>query len=110
MLGCVSMSEVTTTAAWLAGLALVALMATGWRKPARAAVVVARGNRQRRPVTLQQLHEQSTPMHHRTRWYRRVWALVWAGVLAVWVGAVAATLVGLGAAWLVIRLTELLRT
>lgn len=84
-------------------------MATGWRKPARAAVVTARGTRQRRPVAVHQLHEESAPLHRRTPWYRRLWAFVWAGVLAVWVGAVAATLAGLGAAWLVIRLTDMLR-
>ena len=50
------------------------------------------------------------PLFRGTRWYRRLWAVMWGGALAVWIGAVIATIVGLGASWLVIRLTDMLRT
>ena len=42
-------------------------------------------------------------------WWRRLWAIAASGALAVWVGAVVATIVGFGVAWLVITLTDLLK-
>ena len=40
---------------------------------------------------------------------RRVWSVVASSVLAVWVGAVLATVLGFGIAWAVITLTQMLK-
>ncbi len=48
-------------------------------------------------------------MAKRSPWWRRLWAIAASGALAVWVGAVVATIVGFGVAWLVITLTDLLK-
>jgi len=106
---CVSITEVTTTAGWVAGLAIVALIATGWRKPARATADLARARRPlRAPGVLEVIDRQGQP-YRAPRWYRRVWAAVASSVLAVWIGAVVATLVGFGLAFAVIELSEMLR-
>ena len=106
---CVSITEVTTAAGWIAGLAIVALVATGWRKPARATADPARARfmPKRAPVGLEVVDEEA-PVYRRPRWWRRVWALVASSVLAVWVGAVVATVAAFGLAFLVIRLSEML--
>lgn len=99
------MSEVTTAAGWLVGLAVVALLATGWRKPARAQVRASRRVEVDRPP----LTETNLDLYRPAPWWRRVWALVWGGTLAVWVGAVVATVVGFGVAKAVITLTDMLK-
>lgn len=43
------------------------------------------------------------------RWYQRVWSVLAMSGLAIWVGAVVATLIGFGTATLVIRVTEMLK-
>lgn len=104
-----SVTEVTTAAGWIAGLAIVALIATGWRKPARATADPARAWRPvRAPVGLE-LREVKAPMAQRSPWWRRLWSVVASAVLAVWVGAILATVIGFGTAWIVITLTDLLK-
>jgi hypothetical protein len=49
------------------------------------------------------------PLARRSRWWRRLWSLVASSVLAVWVGAIVATIVGFGTAMLVITLTNMLK-
>jgi len=106
---CVSITEVTTAAGWISGLAIVALIATGWRKPARATADPARARRSASAPVGLEVAEIKAPMARRTPWWRRVWSVLAASALAVWVGALLATAVGFGVAWLVITLTDLLK-
>lgn len=62
----------------------------------------------RAPSGLEVLDRQGTP-YRPPRWYRRVWAAVASSVLAVWIGAVVATVIGFGLAFGVIELSEMLR-
>jgi hypothetical protein len=105
----VSITEVTTAAGWIAGLAIVALIATGWRKPARATADPARARRPRSATTGLEVAELKAPMARRSPWWRRLWSIVAGSVLAVWIGAVVATILGFGTAWLVITLTNMLK-
>lgn len=50
-----------------------------------------------------------TPLAHRTPVYKRVWAVLASGALAIWVGAVLATAIGFGVAYAVITLTQMLK-
>jgi hypothetical protein len=105
----VSITEVTTAAGWIAGLAIVALIATGWRKPARATADPARARRPASAPTGLQVAELKAPMARRSPWWRRLWSVLAGSVLAIWIGAVVATILGFGTAWLVITLTNLLK-
>lgn len=109
MSDCVSITEVTTAAGWITGLAIVALIATGWRKPARATADPARARRPMRAPTGLEVDEVKAPWAHRARWWRRLWSVVAGSVLAVWIGAVVATIIGFGTAYLVITLTNMLK-
>jgi hypothetical protein len=106
---CVSITEVTTAAGWIAGLAIVALIAAGWRKPARATADPARARRPFSAPAGVEVKEIKTPMARRSPWWRRLWSIVAGSVLAVWVGAVLATIIGIGTAALVITLTNMLK-
>jgi hypothetical protein len=105
----VSITELTTASAWIAGLAIVSLVAAGWRKPARATVDPSRGRRRsarRRPVRVETV---STTLHRRPPVWRRVWAVFASGVIGVVTGAVLATVIAAGVAWTVVTLTDMLR-
>lgn len=86
----------------------MALIATGWRKPARATVPVARGRRTgaRPPVEVQTT--PSTPYRGTPLW-RRIWAVVAASTLAAVTGTIVAILVAAGLAYTVVTLTDMLR-
>lgn len=86
----------------------MALIATGWRKPARATVPVARGRRNgaRPPVEVQTT--PSTPYRGTPLW-RRIWAVVAASTLAAVTGTIVAILVAAGLAYTVVTLTDMLR-
>lgn len=103
----VSVTEITTAAGWLAGLAIVALLATGWRKPARASADSSQRDHQ--PADPPALGEASADLYRPAPWWRRVWSIVWGSALSMWVGAVVATFVGFGVAKAVITLTDLLK-
>jgi hypothetical protein len=103
----VSITEVTTAAGWITGLAIVALIATGWRKTARAAAPSARGTSARHRGV--EVHEADAPLHRPPSMPRRVWAALAGTGLAIWVGAIAATAIGFGVAFLVITLTSMLK-
>ena len=105
----VNVSELTTAAGWIAGLAIVALIASGWRKPARATVDHARAPLERGTSRPAQLVEQRAPLVEHTTFWRRVWSGVASGGLALWVGAVTATVIAFGGAWIVITLTDMLK-
>lgn len=85
----------------------MALLATGWRKPARAQADPSR--RDELSARLPRLEEVSAELYRPAPWWRRAWSIVWGGTLAVWVGAVVATLVGFGIAEAVITLTDMLK-
>jgi hypothetical protein len=110
MSGCVSITELTTDSAWIAGLAILALIAAGWRKPARATAIPVRasrgGRRERMPI---EVFESATEMHQRTPLWRRIFSVFAGSAIAIVTGAVAATLVAAGIAFGVVRLTDMLR-
>jgi ABC-type nitrate/sulfonate/bicarbonate transport system permease component len=106
----VSVTDLTTQAAWMVGLAIVALVLAGWRKPARPAPPTPRGpsslRRSWEPVPVA---ETTTPLYRRPHVLRRVWAAVAGSALAVVIGATLAVVVAFGTAFLVITLTDLLK-
>jgi hypothetical protein len=53
--------------------------------------------------------EVEAPLHRRTPVWRKVWALVAGSTMAVVTGMIAATLIGLGASWIVITLSHMLK-
>ncbi|MGH9134477.1 MAG: hypothetical protein ACRDZZ_11105 [Ilumatobacteraceae bacterium] len=103
-----SVDGLTVQAAWIAGLAVGALVLAGWRKPARAKRRQARGvwGRDRLPILVD--HEP-VPLYRRPGPIRRLLAAVASGGLALVTGAIAATVVSFGVAWTVVRLTSLLK-
>jgi hypothetical protein len=109
MSDCVSITEVTTKAGWVAGLAILALIAAGWRKPARATADLARARRPMRAPIGSELAPVRAPLNPHIPWWRRLWSVIATSVLAIWMGAVLATLIGFGLAYLVITLTSLLK-
>lgn len=50
-----------------------------------------------------------TPLARRAGPWKRVWAVGASGALAVWLGAVVATVLGFGLAWAVITFTHMLK-
>jgi hypothetical protein len=103
----VSVTDFTTRAAWIAGLALLALLCVGWRKSARAAPKMPRGLKPPRAgigVT-----ELATPSYRRTPMWRRVWALGSTGFLTILTGTLVAIIVAYSVSWIVTTLSELLK-
>jgi hypothetical protein len=109
MSGCVSITELTTDSAWIAGLAIVALIAAGWRKPARATAVSARAGRRSRQRPPIEVFEAATEMHRPTPVWRRILAVFGGSAIAVITGAVVATLVAAAIGYSVVTLTDMLR-
>jgi hypothetical protein len=105
----VSVNDLTIRAAVVAGLAIVALLLTGWRKAARATPKTSRGSSSQPRVVPYQVVRQPTPAYHAPNPVRRLWALVASGGLAVVIGAVLATVVAFAAAVVVTRMTDLLK-
>jgi hypothetical protein len=87
----------------------VALVAAGWRKPARATANPARALRPTRARVGLLVTEEDVPLEPRTPLWRRVWAIVGGSAMALVTGAVAATLIGFGASWIVITLSHMLK-
>jgi hypothetical protein len=105
----VSITDLTTRAAWMVGLAVVALLFAGWRKTARA---TPRPPRVRRAVVGPagfEVSEVEAPYHRRTPVWRKVWSIAGTTVITVVLGAALATVIGFSAAWTVTTLTELLK-
>lgn len=103
-----SLTDVTTASAWIAALAIVALIATGWRKPARATVPVPRARHassRRPPVPLEPV---AVRPYRRTPVWRRIWAILAAGTLTAVTGAILAIVVSAALAFVVITLTDML--
>jgi hypothetical protein len=103
-----SVDGLTIRAAFIAGLAIVALLLTGWRKPARAEPQTPRGPlaRERSGVVVD---HYDTPQYRRPGVVRRVFALVASGGIGVLTGVLAAIVTSFAIAIAVIWLTNLLQ-
>ena len=94
----------------MVALALVALVAAGWRKTARATARTPR----REPIIRRKwvpigVGETTVPLYKRPNVLRRIWAVVASSGLAVIIGAVVAVIVAFAASYTVITLTDLLK-
>ncbi len=94
----------------MVGLAIVALLATGWRKTARATAQTPR----REPVVRKKwvpigIAETTVSLYNRPNVIRRVWAVAASSAIAVVMGAVLAIVMAFGLAFAVITLTDLLK-
>ena len=105
--GCVSVNDLTIRAAIIAGLAIVALVLTGWRKTARATPKTSRG-RPRRRARCRSIERRPTPAS-RPQSVQRLVALLASGGLALLVGAVIATVSAFAIAVIVTTMTNLLK-
>jgi hypothetical protein len=109
-----SVAGITLRAGLIAALAIVALLFTGWRKPARAEPRSPRGVVERGlvyktgPAPGVPVDQLDTPEYRRPGVVRRVMAALASGGIAVLFGAVAAIAVSFGIAMAVIWLTDLL--
>ena len=100
-----SVTGLTIKAGIVAGLAIVALLLSGWRKPARAEPRSQRSERS----SLFMVDHHDTPEYRRPGLVRRALALVASGGLAALIGVIAAIVVSFGIALAIIRLTSLLQ-
>jgi hypothetical protein len=105
----VGITDVTTAALWIAGLAIVSMVAAGWRKPARATADPARARRPRRAPVGIPMEELHAPLYRPATIWRRVWSLCAGSVVAVVTGAVLATFLGFGFAYTVVTLSTMLK-
>ena len=103
-----SVNDLTIRAALVVGLALFALLLTGWRKTARATPKTSRGESGPRQVPFSVARE-STPAYTPPNPLKRLWSLLASGGLAVVVGAVIATSLAFAVSLVVIRMTDLLK-
>lgn len=92
------------------GLALLALVLAGWRKTARAVPRIPRSEPviRRRWVPIG-IAETTAPLYKRPGLVRRLWALVASSGIAIVIGAVLATTIAYGLAYVVTTLTDLLK-
>jgi heme A synthase len=105
----VSINDLTVRMAWVAGLAVAALLLAGWRKTARAQPKGPRSPYQTPRRVPFELRESAAPPYHPAGLLRRVWAVVASSGLAMVIGAVIATITAFSVAWIVITLTDLLK-
>jgi len=110
MLFVVSVTDLTTQAGWMVGLAIVALLGTGWRKTARATARTPR----KAPVVRRNwvpicVAQTTVGLYRRPNVVRRVWALVASSAIAVVMGAVLAVVIAFALAFTIITLTDLLK-
>ncbi len=95
----------------MVALATAALIATGWRKTARATARTPR----KEPVVRRKwvpigVAETTVPLYRRPNVLRRVWAIVASSGLAIVMGAVLAIVIAFALTVAVITLTDLLKT
>ena len=110
MSGVVSVTDITAQAGRMVALAMVALVLAGWRKNARA---VARTPR-RTPIIRRRwvpvgIAETTVPLNKRAGPVRRIWAIVASSGIAIVIGALLATVLAFGLAYIVVTLTGLLK-
>jgi hypothetical protein len=106
----VSITDFTVHAGWMLGLALVALVLAGWRKNARAVPRVPRSE----PIIRRKwvpigIAETTVPLFKRPGPIRRIWAVLAGTGIAIVIGAVLATTIAFGLAYVVTTLTDLLK-
>jgi ABC-type nitrate/sulfonate/bicarbonate transport system permease component len=107
----VSVTDLTTAAGWMAGLAIVALVFAGWRKTARAVPRTPRAEpKLRRPRVPIGIAEATVPLYKPPNVFRRVFAAVASAGLGVIIGIVSAIVIAFGTAYVVITLTDLLKS
>ena len=95
--------------AWIAGLAVAALLFAGWRKTARAQPKRPRSPHETPRRVPYELDEAAAPPYHPAGPLRRVWSVVASLGLALVIGAVIATVAAFGLAYVVTTLTDLLK-
>lgn len=103
-----SVDGLTVRAAFIAVLAIVALLLTGWRKPARAESRSPRGPL-RREASAVIVEHHDAPAYRRPGVMRRVLALGASGGIGVLTGILSAIVVSFAVAMAVIWLTNLLQ-
>ena len=91
-------------------MAIAALVLAGWRKNARAAPRTPR----REPVIRRRwvpvgIAATTVPLYRRAGPIRRVWAIIAGSGIAIIMGALLATVVAFGLAYIVTTLTDLLK-
>jgi ABC-type Fe3+ transport system permease subunit len=106
---CVGITDVTTAAAWIVGLAIVSMIAAGWRKVARATADPARARRPGRAPVGIPLEDVHAPLYRPASIWRRVWSLMAGSAIAVVTGALLATFLGFGFAYAVVRFSDMLK-
>ena len=95
----------------MAALAIAALVFAGWRQNARAVPRTPRAEpKLRRPRVPIGIAEAPTPLYKSPNILRRAWAAVASVGLAVVIGAVFAVILAFGTAFVVITLTDLLKS
>ena len=103
-----SVDGLTVRAAFIAGLAIVALLLTGWRKPARAEPRSARDPRKRPPPHIAVEH-LDTPLYRRPGPLRRLLAAAATGGIGILTGVLSAIVIAYAVAAAVIWLSGLLQ-
>jgi len=107
----VSVTDLTTAAGWMAGLAILALVLAGWRKTARAVPRTPRAEpKVRRPRVPIGIAEATVPLYKPPNPIQRVWAAIASAGLGVIIGIVSAIVVAFGTAFVVVTLTDLLKS
>lgn len=95
----------------MAGLAIVALAFAGWRKTARAIPRTPRAEpKLRRPRVPIGIAEATVSLYKPPNILRRVWAAVASAGLGIIIGIVIAVIIAFGTAFIVITLTDLLKS
>lgn len=102
-----SVDGLTIRAAFIAGLAIVALLFTGWRQPARAESRSPRGPL-RREAPVVPVEHFDTPTYKRSGIVRRLLALAASGGIAILTGVLIAIITSFVIALAVIWMTNLL--
>lgn len=102
-----SVDDLTIRAAFVVGLAIVALLLTGWRKPARAEVRSPRGPLQRERSGFVVDHDDA-PLYRRPGIIRRLFALAASGGIGLLSGVLIAIMTSFALAYAVIKMTSLL--
>ena len=95
--------------AWIAGLAVLALLFAGWRKTARAQPKGPRSPYESPRRVPYELAEAVAPPYHPAGPLRRVWSAVASLALALVIGAVIATVTAFALAVIVTTLTNMLK-
>ena len=86
---------------------MLALLILGWRKTARAAPKVPRGQRPPRPGI--DVTEIAAPSYRRAPIWKRLWVLATSSLLAVLTGTLIAIVAAVGVSWGVTTLSDMLK-